>query len=94
MTAAALLTVALVVLASGVAALVRLEAGPTGVDRMMVAQMLGTLGTAFILLLGAAAGEAILRKVALVVALLAAIAGVAFVRRYLPWQPQEGDDDA
>ena len=63
--------------------LVRLERGPTAVDRMLVAQLLGTVGVALVLIL-AAGGSAGARTVALVVALLAAVSGVAFVRRYLP----------
>lgn len=70
--------------------LVRLERGPTAVDRMMVAQLLGTLGVALVLVLDAAGA----RTVALVVALLAAVSGVAFVRRYLAAAGREGGDDA
>jgi len=69
--------------------LVRLERGPTAVDRMMVAQLLGTTGVALVLVLGAAGGFAM----ALVVALLAAVSGVAFVRRYMAATDAEGTDD-
>jgi multicomponent Na+:H+ antiporter subunit F len=86
-----LLIPALVLALNGAAALVRLERGPTAVDRMLVAQLVGTLGVALILLLGAASGSRALLLVALVTALLAAVSGVAFVRRYLPWR---GDGDA
>ena len=73
---------ALVLAVLGAIGLVRLERGPSAVDRMMVAQLLGTVGVALVLVL-AAAGSAGARTVALVVALLAAVAGVAFVRRFL-----------
>ena len=80
---------ALVLAVLGAIGLVRLERGPTAVDRMMVAQLLGTLGVALVLVL-AAAGSAGARTVALVVALLAAVAGVAFVRRFLGESGHDG----
>lgn len=73
---------ALVLAVLGAIGLVRLERGPTAVDRMMVAQLLGTVGVALVLVL-AAAGSPGARTVAVVVALLAAVTGVAFVRRFL-----------
>ncbi|HKJ71867.1 MAG TPA: hypothetical protein VKA55_08970 [Gammaproteobacteria bacterium] len=85
-----LTALALVLAALAAVSLVRLERGPTAVDRMMVAQLLGTVGVALVLVLGAANG----RVVALVVALLAAVSGVAFVRRYLaPPERGAGNDD-
>ena len=73
--------------------LIRLFMGPTEVDRMLVAQLLSTVGVGLILVLGGAGADPGSRVVALVVALLAAVAGVAFVRRYLPHNGGEGDGD-
>jgi len=60
--------------------LLRVLRGPADADRMMAAQLLGTGGIAVVLLLGAATGERALITVALSLALLAAFAGVAFVK--------------
>jgi len=61
-------------------ALLRIIRGPESVDRMLAAQLLGTGGVALLLLLGVGLGNQFLLDVALVAALLAAFAGVAFVR--------------
>lgn len=63
------------------AGLVRILRGPTAADRMLAAQLFGTTGVAMLLLLAEAQALPILRDVALVFALLAALATVAFVRR-------------
>lgn len=68
----------LVTLAGG---LVRVALGPTAADRMLAAQLFGTTGVGILLLFAEASGVAALRDVALVLALLAALAAVAFVRR-------------
>lgn len=60
--------------------LVRVLRGPTEADRMMAAQLFGTGGVATLLLLAAATGQPALVDVALLLALLAAFASVAFVR--------------
>ncbi|GGG40284.1 hypothetical protein GCM10010964_29840 [Caldovatus sediminis] len=62
------------------AGLVRILQGPTAADRMMAAQLLGTGGIAVVLLLAAAAERPAAVDVALVLALLAAFAAVAFVK--------------
>lgn len=85
-----LAALALVLAVLAAVGMVRLERGPTAVDRMMAAQLVGTLGVALVLVLGAMGGEGV-QMVALVVALLAAVSGVAFVRRYLP--AGRADDD-
>ena len=75
-------SVALFLLANLSAALLRVAFGPTPADRMIAALLFGTTGVAIVLLL--AAGDAAARvfvDVALVLALLAAIAGIAFSRR-------------
>jgi multicomponent Na+:H+ antiporter subunit F len=53
--------------------------GPAEVDRMMAAQLLGTGGVAVVLLLGIATSMPPTIDVALMLALLAAFASVAFV---------------
>lgn len=70
----------------------RVLRGPTAADRMLAAQLFGTTAVAILLLLAEAADGAALRDVALVIALLAAVTAVAFVRR--AWTEQEGGDDA
>lgn len=64
------------------AGLVRIWWGPTAADRMLAAQLLGTTGTAVLLLLAEGLSEPSLRDVALVSALLAAISTIVFVRRW------------
>ena len=59
---------------------------------MLAAQLFGTTAVAVLLLLGQAAGNAALRDVALVFALLAAVTAVAFVRR--AWPAPEAERDA
>jgi multicomponent Na+:H+ antiporter subunit F len=66
----------LVMLALGLASVLR---GPTPVDRMMSAQLLGTSSIAALLLLSAATRSPAIVDVALALALLAAFASVAFV---------------
>jgi len=62
----------------------RVLRGPTAADRMLAAQLFGTTAVAVLLLLAQATGNADLRDVALLFALLAAVAAVAFVRRAWP----------
>ena len=60
--------------------LARILRGPGDADRMMAVQLLGTGGIAAVLLLGIATGEGAAVDVALTLALLAAFAGIAFVK--------------
>lgn len=60
---------------------IRVERGPTAADRMLAAQLFGTTGVAMMLLLAEAFQAPALRDVALVLALLAAVTGIAFVKR-------------
>lgn len=74
-------------------ALIRAVRGPTMADRMLAALLFGTTGAGVLLLL---AHTGIPQKtgvidVALVLALLAAIAGVAFAQR--AWHKTEDPDD-
>jgi len=74
-----LLAAALFVLSTVVLGLVRILRGPEDADRMLAAQLLGTGGVASLLLLGVANGVKAVGDLALLLALLAAFASVAFV---------------
>lgn len=71
---------AVVLLATVAVSLVRTWRGPSAADRMMSAQLIGTSGIGVALLLAAAAGDTSVVDVALILALLAAFAAVAFVK--------------
>jgi multicomponent Na+:H+ antiporter subunit F len=75
------LPVALFLMTNLAAALWRALRGPTAADRMLVALLFGTTGVGILVLLAHAGGGTSLIDVALTLALLAAIAGVAFARR-------------
>ncbi|SFC01234.1 multicomponent Na+:H+ antiporter subunit F [Marinospirillum celere] len=62
----------------------RVWLGPTLADRMLAAQLFGTTGVALLLLLAELLEQPALRDVALVIALLAVMATVAFVARAQP----------
>lgn len=85
------LSVAFFLLVNLVVALIAAARGPTPADRMLMAMLFGTTGTAVLVLLAAAGGGTALVDVALVLALLAAIGGIAFAKR--AWHTQEHDDD-
>jgi multicomponent Na+:H+ antiporter subunit F len=72
--------IALFLLLTVLAGLVRVARGPTLADRVLVTQLFGTTGVAVLLLLGADPGSSSLRNVAVVFALFAAVTVVAFVR--------------
>ncbi len=74
-----LLAAAALVVATTAIGLFRLLRGPTDADRLMAAQLLGTGGVAA-LLLAEARGAAGAIDVALVLAFLAAFAGIAFIK--------------
>ena len=67
------------VLAATALGLLRILRGPADSDRMMAAQLLGTGGVTTLLLLAGAAQSPTIVDVALLLALLAAFASVAFV---------------
>jgi multicomponent Na+:H+ antiporter subunit F len=75
------LAVALVLLATMSVGLIRVAIGPTPSDRMMAAQLLGTSGIGVLLVLTRAIAVPALVDVALVFALLAAVAVIAFTRQ-------------
>lgn len=71
----------------------RVWLGPTLADRMLAAQLFGTTGVAFLLLLAELMALPGLRDVALVLALLAVMASVAFVARAQPPEPADPDEE-
>lgn len=75
------LALSLILVLSLAAGLWRVRRGPTAADWMLVAQLFGTTAVAILLLLGEGLALPALRDVALVLALLAAVAVVAFTRR-------------
>lgn len=74
------LIVATFVLAMVALGLLRVIRGPDAADRMMAAQLLGSAGVAILLLSAVATGAYAIVDIALLLALLAAFAAVAFVR--------------
>lgn len=77
-----LVGVAVFLLLTVLAGLLRILRGPTPPDRMLAAQLFGTTGVAILLLLGKGLGLPALRDVALVFVLLGALSTVAFVKRF------------
>ncbi len=74
------IAIALFLLVNIVAGLVRIVRGPSLGDRMLALQLFGTTGVAILLLLAESFNEPPLRDVALVFALLAVLAMVAYVK--------------
>jgi multicomponent Na+:H+ antiporter subunit F len=86
------LAVALFLLVNLGAALWRAARGPTPADRMLAALLFGSTGAGILVLLAFAGGNPALVDVALTLALLAAITGIAFAQR--AWQSPGEEDDA
>jgi multicomponent Na+:H+ antiporter subunit F len=84
------LAVALILLISGTAGLIRIGLGPTAADRVLAVNLLGTNTAAMVLLVGAAAGVEGAVDVALIAAVLASFVSITFMRR-LWWRP--GDEE-
>jgi multicomponent Na+:H+ antiporter subunit F len=82
---------ALFLLVNLLAALIRVVRGPTAADRLLAALLFGTTGVAVLLLLAYAGGGPGLVDAALVIALLAAIAGTAFAQR--AWRHESGETE-
>ncbi|HFD86357.1 MAG TPA: pH regulation protein F [Gammaproteobacteria bacterium] len=82
---------ALFLLLNLVAGMWRVLRGPTAADCMLATQLFGTTSVAVLLVLAQAMDKAVLRDVALIFALLAAVTAVAFVRR--AWSEQETKHD-
>jgi len=72
---------AIIIFATMLLGFIRVELGPTAADRMLAAQLFGTTGVTMLLLLAEGLAIPALRDVSLVLALLAAVTGVAFVKR-------------
>jgi multicomponent Na+:H+ antiporter subunit F len=85
------LALALFLLMTMLAGLIRVWIGPTAADRMLAAQLFGTTGVGVLLLLAGALGLPSVLDVALVLALLAAVTVVVFVRRV--WVPARGSQE-
>jgi multicomponent Na+:H+ antiporter subunit F len=75
------LWLAVFLMANILGGLLRVARGPSRADRMLAAQVLGTAGVALLLVIGEVQSMPAMRDAALVFALLAAIAIVAFVKR-------------
>ena len=75
----ALIIAAALILLTVAAGLARVLRGPSGVDRMMAVQLLGTGGIAALLLAASATEVAGVENVALGLALLSSFASVAFI---------------
>lgn len=82
--------VALFLLINLLAALFAASRGPTPADRMLMAMLVGTTGTGILTLLALSMQIDALIDVALVLALLAAITGLAFAKR--AWYKEKADD--
>ena len=86
------LTLAVFLLLNLGAALWRAARGPSPADRMLAALLFGSTGVGTLILLAFVGGHPALVDVALVLALLAAITGIAFAQR--AWQKPGEEDDA
>ena len=86
----AMMTVLLISMGLGIG---RLLGSRQLAGRLMAAQLLGTTSVAILLLWGAMTQQSAWRDVALVIVLLAAITGVAFVRLRPDQSRQGGCDD-
>lgn len=86
----AYLSLAVFLMLNIAASLSRIARGPTAADRMLAAQVLGTAGVALLLVLGEVQSMPAMRDAALVFALLAAIATLAFVKRIVGDVPGRG----
>jgi len=76
--------------------LVRVFRGPTPVERLLAAQLMGTAGVSVLLLLDTGLKRADMAipgliNVSLVFAVLAGVVGVAFVFRGWEWKPLDAD---
>lgn len=84
--------IALVLLLTFVASVVYVTTRPGGADSLLAALLFGTTGVAMVLVMGRALGLARAVDIALVLALLAAVLGVAFVLR--GWPEDDSDENS
>lgn len=82
---------ALFLLTNLVVALLAAVRGPTAADRMLMALLFGSTGVGILVLLAYGGGGSELVDVALLLALLAAVTGIAFTRR--AWHAGDKSDD-
>ena len=75
-----MMVLAAVLLLTVLAGLWRVLRGPSRADRLVAVQLLGTAGTALLLLLAEGQAQPALRDAALVLALLAAVLSAALVQ--------------
>jgi multicomponent Na+:H+ antiporter subunit F len=75
------------------ASFIRIAYGPTPADRMLGAQLAGSCGAAVLLLLAVASETPAVIDVALILALLAAFAIVAFVKAATPDGAGDPEED-
>lgn len=85
-------SVAWILLITLIAGLVRIVKGPTRADRLMAAQILGTVGIAILLIVGHRTGQPSFFDVALFLSVLAAVTTVAFIR--MVWRARPSQEDA
>lgn len=83
-------TIAFVLLLTMVGGVVYLTTRTSGADSMLAVLLFGTTGTAMVLVMGRALDLARAVDIALTLALLAAVVGVAFVLR--GWPEDDSDD--
>ncbi|MCA3219325.1 MAG: multiple resistance and pH regulation protein F [Burkholderiales bacterium] len=88
-----LLACAAIILVAVAAGLARALRGPGDTERIMSAQLLGAGGIAALLLFGAAADSSAAIDLALTLALLAAFAAIAFVKKGTPLETPPPIDD-
>lgn len=81
----------LILLVSLLTGLLRIWRGPGFADRMLAAQLMGTTGIGLLVILAERLAMPALRDVALVFALLALLAVLAFVARL--WDPDQTVED-
>ena len=84
--------IAVLLLLALVGGLWRVVVGPTAADRLVAAQLLGTLGIGILLLSAQLTGEPAGRDAALLMAVLSLVATMTFVRRLAPKAPAGGGD--
>lgn len=88
-----MLLVAVILLLNLIVGLWRIARGPSMADRMLSTQLLGTNAVGILLLLAQSSAMPAARNVALVLALLAAVMAVSFVRRAWPLVETGNDSD-
>lgn len=92
MTSFLLLAAVLIVLSVAVA-LVRILFVGGNTDRLMATQLLSTGGIAAMLLFGVVNQQSAVVDVALILAVLSAFAGIAFIHAYQQRHPRDADQD-